>query len=266
MGEGAARRLRDEIAMVEASLADARLEAERGELDDESLSAIEARDRARLAELQAQLGATAEPTGQPAGALPDPPRPEEDVSGGTSRRRRLWVVAAGGVVLAAAVLAVVLIAAPRGPGQSATGSVTPTQATKIDQLLSQAASLVQSGKVGEALPLYHQVLTIDPNQPEALAQSGWLTFEAGSAASSSALMARGEAEVRAAVSADPGLFAGHLYLGVIELMGEGNPSAALGEFTKFLALKPPAYWVGVAQPYMARAASEAGVAVPTTAP
>ena len=242
------RRLQGEIALVESSLADAAAEHAAGELDEASLAAITRRDEARLALLRAEVASL------PAAVSATPPSALIEVE----RRgpRRGWLVGGGLVVLAGVVVLVVVLS---------TGG-SPSTSTQITGLLTQASTLVEQGRVTEALPLYGKVLALDPTQPEALAQSGWLTFEAGSAASSTTLMAKGEAQVRLAAQVAPTLYAAHLYLGVIDLLAATDASGAIAEFQTFMNLKPPAYWINVATPYMEKAAAQAGVPVPTTTP
>ncbi len=265
MAEADRRRVLDEIALLEASLSDAKDEHERGELDDASFRSISTRDWDRIEELKGQLAAG---VGAPADQAA-PPAPEALGNGEPgarpARRRRLVVAVILAVMLIGSVVTVVAVMAPGGSGQSSTGWTTGSS-TKVDLLLAQAATLVQKGEVTEALTLYAHVLSIDPKQPEALAQTGWLTFQAGAATGSASLMAKGEAEVHAAVKAAPSFAVAHLYLGAIDLLGAKDPTTALGEFKVFLALKPSAYWISVAQPFMEEAAKDAGVPVPTTTP
>ena len=254
MSETSRAQIEAEIALLEASLADAREEHDAGELDDAAYEAIRLRDTSRLSAAKDARAALAKEAvvEEP---LPTAPDKVEAVSSRPKRRGFLLFGSCAVLLVAIVVLVVVL-----------TSSSSPSASTQINQLLSRASTYVQEGKITEALPLYTQVLQLDPTQPEALAQSGWLTFEAGSAANATTLMNKGESQIRAAIAVAPSLAAAHLYLGVIELLAANNPTAALSEFQTFLNLKPSSYWVNVAMPYIQKAAAQAGVSVPTTVP
>jgi tetratricopeptide (TPR) repeat protein len=246
------QRLDQERILLEASLDDAEREHRSGELDDEAFALIEARDRARLEAVEAEL---AELDEEPSAVPPAPSTTKQ----GWVRRNRL-VIGLAVVVVALAVVVVVLVA------DRSTATSPSARAAQITTLLDKGDAQVAQGKIAEAIATYDAVLAIDPNQAHALAEAGWLTFEAGNAANSTSLLERGESQVRAAIVADPSLAAARLYLGVILLTAHKDPTAALTEFKQFLALKPSAALVASAQSYIDKAASEAGVSVPTTAP
>ncbi len=232
---------------MEASLADAAAEADAGELSAEDLSIIEDRDRARLAEVRAQLEALG-----PLQAAPPTPVPE------TPRRQR-----SRGTKVIALITMLVLIVGGIALVVSMTSSPTPSAAEQQRTLLDQAATLVEQGKITDALRIYGTVLKANPNQAEALAQSGWLTFEAGAQANDAAVMSKGEAQVRAAIAAHPRLAAAHLYFGVISLVAAKDPNGAMAEFQTFVNLKPNAALLAAAQPYLDEAAKQTGKPIPT---
>ena len=257
------QRLEAERSQLLASLCDAAEEHERGELDQASFEAIDERDRLRLGEVDARLASLEAEARLSAGsgdaeidATPTARRGSGVTEGSWFRRHRVSVVLGALVLVLAGLLAAVLLG----------GSSSSDSSSSIPALLSSANAYEQQGKIAEALQLYTKVLAIDPSQPQALAEAGWLTFEAGAAARSSSLISRGEAEVRASVAADPQLYASRLYLGAILLLAHNDAPGALAQFKDFLALKPPAAWVETAQPYLDKAASMAGVPVPTTTP
>ncbi len=161
-----------------------------------------------------------------------------------------------------AIVCVVIVAAIVGIVVG-TSSPPPSKDAQIATLLNHADQDVQQNKVAEAIEIYDHVLTIEPTQAHALAEAGWLTYSAGVSARSIKVMEQGETQVRGAVRVDPSLFAAHLYLGAILLLSHEDPKGALGQFEKFLALKPPTSWIKTAEPYMKKAAKEAGVPVPT---
>ena len=253
------QRLEAERSQLLASLLDAAAEHDQGELDEASFLAIDERDRQRLAEVEAELAALEREDRERGEIVPAPPvlsAAEEPARVVPSwlRRHRLSLVLGLLVLILAGALSIVVF------GSSSSSS------SSIPGLLAAADADVQQNKLAEALQLYSKVLSIDPTQPQALAQTGWLTFEAGVAAHSNSLISRAESEVRASVAADPNLFASRLYLGAILLVADNNPTAALEQFKIFLDLKPPADWVKQAQPYIDKAAASAGVPVPTTLP
>jgi tetratricopeptide (TPR) repeat protein len=238
------RRLRNEIELLEASLRDAQDEYAAGELDDVSHRAILARDTDRLEALRTELVALPAPEAAPSS------------SGGRAKARRWWLLGAGVVLLGGAIVLVVVLSMQSWP----------SKAEQVRQLLSKATALDERGQLTRALPLYNDVLKLDPRQPVALAESGWILFKAGSAANDPTLMAKGEQLVRASIQAAPSFPAGHLYLGLIDLLAAKDAKGAIAEFQAFVELKPSAYWLGVAKPFMERAAAEAGVPVPTATP
>ena len=239
------RRLHDERRLLAASLDDVAAEHAAGELDDDAFREIVERDHRRLADVDAALASLDHREAAVAEVKTDP---VEDGHDPAAPRRRRWVLLAVGAV--AIFLAVGAIVVHRGT-QTSTIS-----AAEVRVLLAQADTLAQKGKVSEALALYSQVLAADATQPEALAQSGFLTFEAGLSAASAQLTARGEAQVRQAVALAPKDYAPRLYLGVIELLGNADPGAALTQFAAFTALDPPAKWVTKAQLYIDKAKAD----------
>jgi tetratricopeptide (TPR) repeat protein len=256
MADDRRQRLVQQRSLLSASLDDAEREHLAGELDEEAFSLIAERDRTRLEAVDAELAQLGdEPATEPTSATQAPPTSPP----GWLRRNRLVVGLAVVVVALAAVVAV--LASDRS-----TPTSSSAQAAQIATMLDTADAQVAQGKIAEAIATYDGVLAIEPNQAHALAEAGWLTFEAGNAADSTSLLERGESQVRSAIVADPTLAAARLYLGVILLTAHKDPSAALSEFKAFLALKPSTALVDSAQPYIDKAASEAGVSPPTTSP
>jgi tetratricopeptide (TPR) repeat protein len=248
------RRLLDERRLLEASLADAAAEHESGELDDAGLEKITERDRRRLSEVDEALGRLVnEPDDGSSGQVPAQGEGAEEV-----RPRRRW----GLLVLGALAIFVAVGALVVNQRSHQAGPTTAEVAT----YLVRADAFAQQGKISEALALYAKVLAADPTQPEALAQSGFLTFEAGLSASSVQLTARGEAQVRQAAKLAPKDYAPKLYLGVIELLANNDPVAALAEFDAFSALHPPAKWVKKAQPFISKAKDAVAGTTSTTSP
>lgn len=251
MAEQDRRALLDEQELLNASIVDAREEAAAGELPAEDLARIEERDSARLLEVRSLLEALGpEPT--PTAKVPT------TVPKRSSRSTKTKVL--GGlsalVLISGAIILIVALTSPPAPSAAAQQRVQ----------LDRAASLVQTGKITDALRIYGRVLAADSTQPEALAQSGWLTFEAGAQANDAKVMAKGEALIRSALNVAPRFAAARLYLGVIDLVAAKDPNAALEQFQAFVDLQPSSYWLRVAQPYMEQAAAQANKPVPTPKP
>jgi tetratricopeptide (TPR) repeat protein len=169
----------------------------------------------------------------------------------------------GGLAMLVAVAAVVVITqtGSRLPGQTPTGSVSLSRPEQIRRTLAQAESLELSGDGAGALRLYHQVLTQDPGQAEALAEAGWLEFEAGVAAKSATVISEAVHLEHRAVGVAPGAYAAHLYLGSM-LLAQGDAQGAVAQYRAFLADGPPAAKVRAATPFIVRAFTRVGLPVP----
>jgi tetratricopeptide (TPR) repeat protein len=182
------------------------------------------------------------------------------------KRRRRWLVWTATAMFVAA--AFVLVGAALGvrlPGETATGNVSLSQAKQLQRTVSQAQSLEGSGQVAQALELYRQVLAQDPTQEQALAESGWLEYEAGIQDANGTLLSKGQQDEQAAERADPGAYAPHLYLGSM-LLVESQAAAAATEFERFLASSPPVGVVQTAWSFIVKAYTQAGEAVPAAPP
>jgi cytochrome c-type biogenesis protein CcmH len=279
------------------SLADADAEYLAGDLSDADYLALRHRDMLRLASLDAAgpsgaggagsgvAMAEAARTGSVVtdGDLdrptsgdvlvaedPEPPvQPEEPVATSptrsSKRRRRSWWFLAGAVVAfgAALVLAVSLFATNRQPGQSITGSFAETPQQQIEENLAQAATDVNQGQLTPAAQLYQSVLTKSPDNEVALAQLGWLEFEAGRQGANASLIQEGRAKLNRAVQINPKDYAVRLYLGTVLLQEDGNAAGAVAQYQQFLADGPPADLVKQAGPELREAYQKAGVPLPT---
>ncbi len=123
-------------------------------------------------------------------------------------------------------------------GEVATGNISLSKGQEIQRRLVQASAAENSGNDVTALKLYNDVLAMDPNQVQALSESGWITYETGVLSGNSRLMAAGEARVKEAMKISPGSFAPHLYLGTIYLH-QGSASKAAAQYAEFLKDNPP---------------------------
>lgn len=226
--------LRDEIALREASLADAKREHERGDLDDTTYRGIVARESAALVAAHARLSSFDAPTAR------------------TRVRRRLYLVVAG-VAFAVAILIVLASAiVPRQAGNSITGSLSLGRSAQITQLLNEAEADTANANPVAALDAYQRVLALSPTNVVALTQSGWLDFSAGSAQRSAATVALGVARLRRAIELAPRDPAPRLYYAIAAASTPGNDALARQQFVSFLALKPSAALLAVARPFLAR--------------
>jgi hypothetical protein len=185
----------------------------------------------------------------------------------TRRRRRNLLGVIGVLAIAAAlVVLVVALVSPRLPGESSSGSVNLSPSQEVERQLEQAATLVNQGKLANALTVYQIVLREDPHQPQALAESGWIEYESGVTTGSSSLIAKGRASVEASVRAQPDGYAGHLYLGTIDLQQDHDPAAAVGQYQLFLSEDPPASLISQAATFLRQAYTEDGQPVPSQVP
>lgn len=259
------RELEDQRATLLRSIED--LDAERavGDITDDDYRVLRDRYVARAA---AVLRALEHDSGEvppvsAAGGLPASPQLSAAEGPTPVRRRRRRILLWGAVALFASA-AVVLVTAElttRLPGQTATGTITLSRAQQQQRTLAQAQVLETEGKDAQALTLYHQVLQQDPTQEQALAESGWLEFEAGVVAKNGTLLSDGQAQEQRAERADPTGYAPHLYLGSM-LLVEGQWKGATGEYSQFLADDPPVSLEQTAWPYVVRAFDQAHETVP----
>lgn len=229
------QQVRDEIALREASVSDARRERDAGELSVDEAAAIERREQAAIARLREELASQST-----APATTRPPR----------RRRRWLLVSALACFVAAAGVLLWSSLAPRQPGSSITGSVSLARAQQVTQLLAEAQADVADGNVTAALSAYRQVLTLSPKDATAMTQTGWLEFSAGSSRHSASLVALGVEELRAAVSAHPRAPAPRLYYAIVADATPHNGALARAQFRVFLDLGPSPAQLAIARPFL----------------
>jgi tetratricopeptide (TPR) repeat protein len=161
---------------------------------------------------------------------------------GRPRTRRALVATAVVCVLVVLALFAAELAGVRLPGESATGSVNVPRSARIRDDLAAAALLANAGREAEAVGLYEAVLALDPRQPVALADRGWLERLAGLAAHSKKTVAIGDASIASAVTVDPRDADAHAFYAIalaqdqhrvfpaarqIALMEQSHPSDAL---------------------------------------
>jgi cytochrome c-type biogenesis protein CcmH len=265
------------------SLADADAEYLAGDLSDQDYLALRHRDMVRLATLEATASVAPGDGGTEYAdvMVADDPSPSAGSTGPeldtateaktnaaatrpNRRSRRSWWFLGGAVAAfgAALILAVSLFATDRMPGQSATGSFAETPQQQIEENLAQAATDVNSGQPGPAAQLYQTVLDKHPDNEVALAQLGWLEYQSGQQGHNQSVINEARAKLNRAVTLDPGDYAVRLYLGTVYLEQDDNPTAAVDQYQKFLADKPPTALVDQAAIEVRNAYQQAGVPVP----
>jgi len=228
------QQLRDEIALREASLADAERELGAGELSVAQARAIETRERAALAAARAELAQL-----------------RDDAPARTKRRRRRWLLVSGlACFLAAAVIVLFASLSPRQAGTSITGSVQLGHAQQITQLLTEAQADVANGNEVAALSAYQQILKLDPTNAAALSETGWLEFSAGSSRHDVTLVDLGIKDLTTAIADAPRNAAARLYYAIVAYKTPGNRALAKDQFAVFLRLHPSIAQVAIAEPYL----------------
>jgi hypothetical protein len=256
-------RLLDERDFLRRSLEDATLEHEAGDLSDEDYEVLVARDSARLADVEAAVAALGAPSAAPdtaeehAGHAPD-----EAERVPMSVWRKVGIVVACAFIALGAGILVAHFVHSRQPGQASSGSVSVSQAQRIEQQLQQAVSHNNRGDTAGALELYNAVLSEDPSNPAALAGAGWLQWSAGQSAHVASLERLGRAEIVTAVKNAPSYFLAHLFYGLVLENQDHNHAAAVAQFNDFLADGAPAGEARQVAPQVAVAYQEAGLAVP----
>ena len=227
----------DEIALREASLADARREWHAGELSARALGDIERRERAALRSAEASLAALA------------PVRPPQPARRARVRHAR-WLLVAG--LCFALALGVLLWSAltPRQAGTSATGSIALGSAQRIQQLLGEAEADIANGQPVTALEAYREVLRLDPTNVAALTQTGWLDFSAGSAGHNASLVSVGVGDLRRALDRAPRDPAARLYYAIVAASTPGEGALARRAFRLFVSLGPSPAQLAIAEPFL----------------
>ena len=254
--------LNDEQEFLVRSLEDADREHEAGDLSDVDHAALTARDRQRLREVEAALGELGRaPVPRPAEVVAEPDEPQ-----GVRRSawRRIGIAASCFLILAGIVILVVHAVTPRQPGQASSGSISESKAQLIEQQLDEALNFNNAGNPVQALKTYQKVLTEDPNDPEALAASGFIEWNYGSSGASPTLEATGRKAEEKAIRVAPTFYAGHLFLGLILYNQDHNAAGAVAQFNQFLGDALPAGELAKVAPLLVGAYTAAGVPVPSS--
>jgi hypothetical protein len=95
--------------------------------------------------------------------------------------------------------------------------------------------------VSQALQLYDQILHDTPNQPEALANSGWLIAQAGMAVNPQRpdLVDEGLNRIVSAEQVAPSFADPHFFRGFLLFRAKNDPKDAVTELRTFLGLVDP---------------------------
>ena len=232
----------DEIALRRASIKDAKREFDLGELSLDRRDQLVAKEETEIRRCESELSKLYSRDGI---------RDEHDGAPPTRRvhKKRLLIVALACFLVAAGVLLYGALS-PRSSGGSDTGSVPMTSAQKVVKYLNAGEIDELHGDDAAALVQFDSALAISPTNVEALSQSGWLTFSAGSANSQLALVQLGESRVAKAVSLEPRNPAPRLYYAIIAATLPKKHSLAIAEFKIFRRLHPTLSELSVARPWM----------------
>ena len=264
--------LNDQRDFLLRSIDDAERELLAGDLSKDDYDVLLLRDQTRLAEVEAELAALGPAPHDGANAVvaeATAPEPASESEASPSPRRRLspWrrvgVVAACLLIIMGLVILVDHAVSPSLPGQPVSGSITESKVQLIEQQLSAADVLNNDGQAVQALQLYDKVLSEDPTDPNALAASGWLEWNYGTKAKINAITKVGRQQEKKAIRLAPGYYAGHLFLGLIILNQDHNPTGAIAEFTKFLADSPPQAQLVTVASLVAAGYKQANVPLPS---
>ncbi len=230
------RSLDDEIQLRQASVTDARREHADGELDDATLASIIGREESSIAALRARRSELA---GRAATVAP-------------RRHRRTLLYVAAGCFALAALGALIGSLTARSPNGEVSGSVPLSRLAKVELFLGEAEAAQARGNSATALTRYDQVLALEATNVEALTQSGWLEFSAGSSTRTQSLVIKGEQRVATAVALAPTDPDPRLYYAIIAASTPGRDSEARTQFRKLLTLHPSAAERAIAAPFMRR--------------
>jgi TolA-binding protein len=232
--------LLDEIALRRASIDDAQREFAEGDMSAAELDELVVREHAAIARCEEQLAELGVATTNVASA------PESSVR---RHRRRYLYVALGSFAVAIAIVLVTQLAL-RQPGTSITGGVSGTTSQRIVQLLTEAEVDQAANSPIDALAAYNQVLALQASNVEALTQSGWLSFSAGSASHDASLVELGVHRVSRAVTEVPKDPDPRLYYAIIAASTPGDRAFAASQFRTFLRLHPTNAERAIAHPWL----------------
>lgn len=221
-------RLEYERDFLLTSLQDLENEMAAGDLDPGDYATLKDSYTARAADVLRRLTEEALPSSTP--------------------RSRTWIWIVGSLVIAA-VLAVVLVGGSdeRLPGQTMTGG---SGDGSVSSLLVQARSLGMSD-IPRVLDIYGQVLSIEPDNVEALTYFGWFSVlsavQSEGDDSASQRLESGLLLLRQATVTDPDYADAHCFLGISLFRFLDDAEAAQPEVETCLASNPPAEVFGLVE-------------------
>jgi tetratricopeptide (TPR) repeat protein len=232
--------LLDEAEYVKRSIDDLDRERAAGELDGTDYEALHSRYTERARALDDAL----EQLSQDGSPAHSDQTPVTAPAASPATRRRLATPRArlvlGWSAFGSFALAALLVGLSLG-GVAPFSSSPPTTlsvATQIRIELAEAGVLASNRELVQAVAVYDRVLEVDPQQPEALADGGWLTRLAGLSSKNARVISGGDLEIAAAVQAAPDYALARAYDGVALYEDDHRPRAAVRQFRQMLADKP----------------------------
>ncbi len=223
--------LEEERNFLLRSLTDLESEHDAGDLDDADFEQLRADYTVRAADLIRQID-----------------QHEQAVAAGHTKRPR-WITAGWIVALVVFAVAAGLLLAQglgeRGVNDQITGSL---DLSPRDQFF-ECQMLDQQGSVSEANECYSAMLSVEPDNVEALAYKGWLLERTANSAAdlgaedeAATLRQTSQNLLDRAVAVNPD-YADARAFRVIILNSRGDLEAACAEYTLFAALDPPPFMV-----------------------
>ncbi|MGH9303872.1 MAG: hypothetical protein ACRDZ5_05590, partial [Acidimicrobiales bacterium] len=175
-------------------------------------------------------------------------------------RRRHLVVAA--CACFAAALAVLGLAFGSVAPFSSSGASGLSLSQRIDTELGEATVLAKEHNVVEAVAVYDKVLALDPHQPEALAEAGWLVRLAGLSTHRSDLVTGGDEEIAAAVRYAPRYAVPRAYYAAALLEDRHDAAAAVRQLDAMLEDRPQKTLVSSVRQVAVAAYEKTGATLP----
>jgi len=255
--------LLDEAEHVRLSLEDLDREQAAGDLEEADYENLRARYEERAAIIKAVLEQPVAPgAGKLAAGVQAAGARRQGARRWLATRRHQMVIgwsAAGCFALAGTLVGLSLA------GVAPFASAPPTTLSAAEEIrieLGEAGVLASTKQLVQAVAVYDRVLELDPAQPEALADGGWLVRLAGLSQKSARVVSGGDAEIAAAVKVAPGYALARAYDGVALYEDAHLAKAAAAEFAAILADHPSALLVGSVRSTALAAYRSAGLPVP----
>ncbi len=255
--------LEDEAVHVRQSLDDLDGELAAGELDGTDYASLRARYEERAAVIGIALEKVAAALGDGRGdeappAVKGPARARRFLA----RRRHRLVLGWSAVACFAVAGALVALALAGVAPFAGSRPSTLARSTEIRVELAEAGVLASNKDLLQAVAVYDRVLELAPEQPQALADAGWLVRLAGLASHNRRVVAGGDAEILAAVKAAPGYALARAYDGVALYQDDHSARSAVAEFRSMLADRASPALLASVRPVAVEAYRAAGDPVP----